>query len=247
MSELSSQWPKDSHERKLNSDSNFKRAEILERIHNGHQGMTKCRQRAKDSVWWPGIKSDINGKVSRCHTCCKMQVQHPEPLIPSPFPQRPWQTRFIEIAKLTSTTAVSVISHLISIFIHHGVPEVVVLDNGPQYSSAVFEEFSKEYEFDHVTSGPKYPQANGEAERAVKTTKQLLEKNTDPYLALLAYRSTPLENGYSPSELLMGRKLRTTLPTTPKQLKPSLPKESVVREKERKIKDTRETLIVDTK
>ena len=129
-----------------------------------------------------------------------------------------------------------VISHLKSIFAHHGIPEVVVSDNGPQYSSAVFEEFSKEYEFDHMTSSPKYPQANGEAERAVKTTKQLLEKNSDPYLALLAYRSTPLENGYSPSELLMGRKLRTTLPIAPKQLKPSLPKESVLREKERKLK-----------
>ena len=89
----------------------------------------------------------------------------------------------------------SVISHLKSIFARHGIPEVVVSDNGPQYSSAVFEEFSKEYEFDHVTSSPKYPQANGEAERAVKTIKQLLEKNSDPYLALLVYRSTPLENG----------------------------------------------------
>ena len=233
------------------------RVEILERIHSGHQGMTKCRQRARDSVWWPGIKKDIDGKVSKCPTCCKMQVQHPEPLIPSPFPQRPWQrvgtdlfewkktdyllvvdyySRFIEVAKLTSTTAVGVISHLKSIFARHGIPEVVVSDNGPQYLSAVFEEFSKEYEFDHVTSSPKYPQANGEAERAVKTTKQLLEKNREPYLALLAYRSTPLENGYSPSELLMGRKLRTTLPIAPKQLKPSLPKESVVREKERKLK-----------
>ena len=34
----------------------------------------------------------------------------------------------------------------------------------------------------------------------------------------------------------MGRKLRKTLPIAPKQLKPSLPKESVVREKERKLK-----------
>ena len=147
-----------------------------------------------------------------------------------------YYSRFIEITKLTSTTAASVISHLKSIFARHGIPEVVVSDNGPQYSSAAFEDFSKEYEFDHVTSSPKYPQANGEAERAVKTTKQLLEKNNDPYLAILAYRSTPLENGYSPSELLMGRKSQTTLPTTPKQLKPSIPKERVVREKERKLK-----------
>ena len=147
-----------------------------------------------------------------------------------------YYSRFIEIAKLTLTTAMGVISHLKSIFARHGIPEVVVSDNGPQYSSVVFEEFSKEYKFDHVTSSPKYPQANGEAERAVKTTKQLLEKNRDPYLALLTYRSTPLENGYSPSELLMGRKLRTTLPIAPEQLKSSLPKESVVKEKERKLK-----------
>ena len=66
--------------------------------------------------------------------------------------------------------------------------------------------------------------------------KQLLEKNSDPYLVMLAYCSTPIENGYSPSQLLMGRKLRTTLPIAPKQLKPSVPKERVVREKERKSK-----------
>ena len=60
-----------------------------------------------------------------------------------------------------------------------GYQEVVASDNGPQYSSAAFQDFSKEY--DHVTSSPKYPQANDEAERAVKTMKQLLEKNADPY------------------------------------------------------------------
>ena len=46
-------------------------------------------------------------------------------------------------------------------------------------------------------------------------------KNADPALALLVYRSTPNESGYSPAELLMGRKLRTRLPELSKCLLPS--------------------------
>ncbi|KAJ8877222.1 hypothetical protein PR048_021676 [Dryococelus australis] len=46
----------------------------------------------------------------------------------------------------------------------------------------------------------------------VKIAKKILSKLDDPNLELLAYRATPLENGFSPSELLFGRKLRTTLP-----------------------------------
>jgi hypothetical protein len=65
------------------------RAEILEKIHSGHQGMTKRRQRAKDSVWLIGIRKDIDEKLPKCSTSCKMLIQHPEPLIPSPFLQRP--------------------------------------------------------------------------------------------------------------------------------------------------------------
>ena len=48
----------------------------------------------------------------------------------------------------------------------------------------------------------------------------LLKKSTDPYLALLCYRSTPLQNGFSSAELLMGRKLRIRLPTLPSNLDP---------------------------
>ena len=41
----------------------------------------------------------------------------------------------------------------------------------------------------------------------VRTIKDLLNKSDDPYLAILAYRSTPLENGYSPAELLISHLL----------------------------------------
>lgn len=58
--------------------------------------------------------------------------------------------------------------------------------------------------------------------------KNLLKKSRDPYLALLAYHSTPLEVGFSPAELLMSRRLRTTVPDIQKQRQPSIPDSSVV-------------------
>ena len=87
-----------------------------------------------------------------------------------------------------------------------------------------------------MTSSPHYPQSNGEAERAVQTVKNLLKKEDDPYLALLSYRSTPLKCRYTPSELLMARKLRTNVPITRESLKPAVPDLTVLREKEEQIR-----------
>ncbi|KAK2147599.1 hypothetical protein LSH36_545g02000 [Paralvinella palmiformis] len=75
--------------------------------------------------------------------------------------------------------------------------------------------FAREYGFSHTTSSPGYPQSNGMAEKGVGIVKNLLtkaiESGNDPYLALLTYRSSPLACGYSPAELLMGRKLRNKI------------------------------------
>ena len=93
----------------------------------------------------------------------------------------------------------------------------------------------------HNTSSPNYPQSNGEAERAVQTMKSILNKVKNPYLGLLSYRATPLANGYSPAELLMGRKLCSTIPMIQEMYKPKLPphpeifhKEQLSRSKQQK-------------
>ena len=96
---------------------------------------------------------------------------------------------------------------------------------------------AKQFQFEHVTSSPHYPQSNGEAERAVQTVKNLIKKDGDPYLAMLMYRSTPLKCGFSPSELLMSRKLRTNIPATRESLKPSVPEPSIVREREKQLRE----------
>ena len=227
--------------------------------------MTKCNKRAKQSVWWPGIWKDVNNLVTKCAICCKHRVQHTEPLTPTPLPDRQWQkvatdlfewkksnyllvvdyySRYIEVAKLTSTSSNDVIRHLKSIYAHHGTPESVMSGNGPQYFAASFNNFAKEYRFTHITSSPRYPQVNGAAERAVKTVKELLDKNKDPYLALLDYRSTPLENGYSPAQLLMGRNLRNSIPVLPNQLNPKLPEATQLKEKEKERKEKRILIVI---
>ena len=97
-------------------------------------------------------------------------------------------------------------------------------DNGPQFDSGEMREFAKSYNFTHVTRSPHYPQSNGLAERMVRTVKGLLRHSQDPYMALLNYRSTPLSwCGLSPSELLMGRRVRTSVPQVKKHFIPQWP------------------------
>ncbi len=111
-------------------------------------------------------------------------------------------------------------SKIKGIVARHGIPEILVSDNGSQYTSSEFMEFTKAYKIKHVTSSPGHSSANGEAERAVQTIKDLWETSKDRDAALLMYRSTPLENGASPAELSMSRKLRNFVPILPELLTP---------------------------
>ncbi|GFR65788.1 Pol polyprotein, partial [Elysia marginata] len=120
------------------------------------------------------------------------------------------------IALLNKTTTSSVIEHMKSIFAKFGIPEILISDNGPQFA-----QFTECYGILHKTSSPLHPESNGETERAARTIKNLLRKASDPYIALFNYRATPLQQGKSPSELLMGRQLRTKLPAHSDCYKPN--------------------------
>ena len=216
--------------------------ETLQKLHEGHQGLTRCRLRAKISVWWPGISKQLKSYVENCPKCARDAKPAKEPLIPTSLPAYPWQqvatdlfhqdgkdyivivdyfSRFPEIKRLKSTTTQSVVNTLKTTFARYGIPEVVRSDNGPQFSSQEFTQFAEKYNFKHITSSPHFPASNGQAERAVQTVKKLLKDANDPFLALLAYRATPLPwCKRSPAELLMGRNIRSTLPVPSSTLVP---------------------------
>ncbi len=214
------------------------RNEMLKIIHEGHLGTEKCRRRARSALYWPGMNDDIEIMTKQCAPCQKYQYQQTkEKLISHQKPAKPWIklgadlfhfkgreyllvvdyfSNYPEIALLEEATAECVITHMKSILARHGIPHTIITDNGPQFDNNKFRAFAAKYGFDHSTSSPTYAQSNGMAETGVKIVKRLLKKaaenNEDPYLALLNYRSSPLECGKSPAELLMGRSLRTRLP-----------------------------------
>ena len=85
--------------------------EILDRLHEGHQGITKCRARAKASVWWPGLSKQVEDLVHGCRRCAEHKNEFTEPLIPSVTPERPWQIVGTDLFHLKGNTYILVVDY----------------------------------------------------------------------------------------------------------------------------------------
>lgn len=233
--------------------------EMLSRLHESHQGITKTLENARSCLWWPGITKDIKATIENCLQCRENRPsQRKEPLKPSSLPDRPWSrvsadlceykgrhylvvvdqySRWIEIKAITNPSTAAVINRLKDIIATHGIFDELTSDNGPQFVSSEFHDFAKAYGFSQITSSPHFPQANGEAESAVKIAKKLLAQ-ADPHLALLNYRSSVHSaTKVSPAEALMGRRIQTRLPRLSKMLNPKTIPTAVIRKADESAKE----------
>ena len=220
---------------------------ILKAIHEGHLGIEKCKARARMCVYWPKIDDAIEKVVRQCSVCNQYaRANQKEPLLPHSVPLRPWYkvgadyftiagqdyllvvdyfSKYPEVVPVNCKSADTTVTVMKAIFARHGIPNPLVADNLP-FSSKQFQQFSKEWNFNLVTSSPRFPQSNGMAERNVQTVKNLYKKakeaGSDDQLALLEFRNSPIAGmNESPAELLMGRKLQSTLPMLPSLLEQS--------------------------
>ena len=113
---------------------------------------------------------------------------------------------------MNTTTSTSTVCTLKAIFSRHGIPWDFPLDNS-QYTSEEMATFAREYNFTHIINSPHSLQDNRFAEWMDQMSKNLIWKLSDPYTALLAYCNTLLPwCGLSPSQVLIGRQLRITVP-----------------------------------
>ena len=200
-------------------------------------------------MFWPGITKDVEENIRHCYACTKHQNSNQkEPLLPHDIPRLPWEkigcdlfyksgeyylitvdyySRFFEVDRVGSNAyAHQIVSCLKKQFAQYGIPSVLVSDNSPQFTSALFQKFIKDLEIAHKTSSPNFPQSNGLAERTVQTAKDILTKTDlagdDFELAMLEYRNTPVDRLASPAQMLMSRNLRSIVPCTGELLSPKI-------------------------
>jgi hypothetical protein len=127
--------------------------------------------------------------------------------------------------------------HLGDAWRRHGSP----VGGGPWFQSDQFQRFADACRFLHTKSSPRYAPANGAAKRAVQMTKAMLRKADDLQMALFAYRTTPIVDGYSPAQLSTGRQLLITVSQF--NLQPKTPNPQTVRQHDRLRKNRKVTYL----
>ena len=66
--------------------------------HEGHQGISKTKERLRSKVWWPGMDRDAEKVCRSCHACQVTGPPAPPPLVKTtPLPEGPWQSLAVDL------------------------------------------------------------------------------------------------------------------------------------------------------
>ncbi|XP_029141787.1 uncharacterized protein K02A2.6-like, partial [Protobothrops mucrosquamatus] len=164
------------------------RSRILSSLHEGHPGIVRMKALARSHLWWPGLDKAIEAQVHGCQVCQQSWPDMPQaPVHRWGETHTPWSrvhldyagpfqgqfflilvdshSKWLEVVPVSSTTTARTIQVLRGIFATHGLPDVLVSDNGPQFTSCEFQAFLQANLIQHATSAPFYPSTNGQADR----------------------------------------------------------------------------------
>ena len=213
---------------------------ILQRLHIGHPGQEKALALAHRLYYWHGMNNDIKSITTACQECqARLPSQPANPRVTEP-PSSAFGAPMAQVGldlfdfggrkhllcvdrwsgfplykQLQTTTTNTVTRTLSEWFNNMGWPAIIRSDGGPQFSGP-FKQWCKENNIKHEVSSPYNPKANGLAEAAVKNVKSIIAKchNTkeDVGKSLYHWRNIPRADGYSPAQLLFGRRQFSSLP-----------------------------------
>ena len=220
-------------------------------IREGHLGLNKCKLRAKDAVYLPGLNDQLEILILNCERCLKYShskcKQEPSMFLGQEVPLHPWSklatdifhfegasyllivdytSRFPVVCKLSSMTGQHVASQCKFIFSEYGWPETLISNNGPCYTSEAFTSLMKDYNVNHMTGSPQYPQSNGLAEKFVQIVKSVFykakEEGKELFKCLMIYCNTSLTSSLKSPMQTLQSKVQDQIYLCPMQLDRSL-------------------------
>ena len=181
-------------------------AEVIQSLHAAHQGVSSMNERAKASVYWPGISSDIQKARDMCSSCNRIAPsQAKTPPMEPHIPTTPFEAiaadffhymgyyYFVAADRLSGWTeqqrikvgsqeagSQGLCKALRKLFVTFGVPVEISSDGGPEFVAQETKDFFLRWGIRHRLSSVSLPSSNGRAELAVKSTKRLLMDNVSP-------------------------------------------------------------------
>ena len=157
--------------------------------------MTRMKALARSYVWWPSMDAHIEHTVS---SQLHQRAPAAAPLHPWENTGIPWtrlhidyagsflgrmfllvadsDSKWIEAFPMSNSTSTATIEKLRATFATHGIPEIIVSDNGTCFTSSEFKSFMLNNKIRHITSAPYHPSTNGAAEKTVQTFKTAMKK-----------------------------------------------------------------------
>ena len=169
-------------------------------------GLSLAHSAHSQGYCWPTMKQDSKAYVKKCDRCQRHAlipcmpsevlnpITNPWPLaqwemdIVGPLPVAAAQKKFLIVAtnyfsKWVEAKAYANIKDKdISKFVwkniidRFGIPQAIIVDNGPQFDNVTFRTFCSELKIKNLYSTPRYPQSKGQVEATNKTLLSALKK-----------------------------------------------------------------------
>ena len=173
-------------------------AKVLQSLHLNHPEKSRMKIVARSYFWWSGLDEDIERTAKSCSACQAAKSSPPVvPLHSCVWPDAPWKrfhidfaepffgkmflvavdahSKWPEVVMMSNTTSQLTIEVLWSLFCQYGLPEQLVSDSGPQFTSEEFAQFTKTNGIKHILCAPYHPSSNKLAEKFVQTFKRSMK------------------------------------------------------------------------
>lgn len=169
-----------------------KKTELIREQHEGltnHRGIKETYNQMKEKFYWPDMAGSIQMYINECEVCQTTKYDR-KPLKPflnkTPTAVKPFEivhldtitlentkfltvvdsfSKFAQAYALPSAQAIDIADKLLDAFSHHGLPTLIITDNGREFKNVVVQELLSFHKIDIHFNSSQHPESNGIIER----------------------------------------------------------------------------------